>query len=278
MLRVFKWGFIGVDVFMFVSAFGLCFSYERNPLRFFYFNRIKRILPLLLANTLMIAVLKVYAGSDLWSAIKFFAINATTLNYYLPSANHGAWFIPAIVLLYLVFPVLSKGISVFNGVGVLIVSALCFLLSWKIAPIIGWEYDCLVARMPIFLLGILAFRLVQGKTNINATEVLMWAGIWVASLSYSQSNFFVAALFCPVFMILASLLLESSAMAKFFRWSGSHSLELFFGHSLGRTMARALLGMDGDGGFKALAIMVLAMIAGCIINLVASKIIYKYIK
>lgn len=45
LLRVFKWGFIGVDVFMFVSAFGLCFSYERNPLSVFYFNRTKRIFP-----------------------------------------------------------------------------------------------------------------------------------------------------------------------------------------------------------------------------------------
>ena len=29
-------GFIGVDVFMFISAFGLCFSCERNPLRFLF--------------------------------------------------------------------------------------------------------------------------------------------------------------------------------------------------------------------------------------------------
>ena len=278
LLRIFKWGFIGVDVFMFVSAFGLCFSYERNPLRVFYTNRAKRILPLLIVNSLMIAILKIHNGNDIWPAVKFFALNSTTLNYYLPGANHGAWFIPAIALLYLLFPALSKGIVISKGCGVLMASAICLLLSWKVSPIIGWEYDCLMARVPIFLLGILAFRLVQKKANITGAGILSWAGIWGISLSYSQSSFFVATMFCPVFMLLTSLIFESSMCSKFFRWAGCHSLELFFGHSLGRAMVHTSFGIDDKSGFGSLVIMVLAMIIGCIINLMASKLIYKYLK
>ena len=35
----------GVDMFFFLSAFGLCFSLKKNTIKSFYFNRFKRIIP-----------------------------------------------------------------------------------------------------------------------------------------------------------------------------------------------------------------------------------------
>lgn len=40
---LFKPLFIGVDIFLFLSAYGLCFSYNKNTLGQFYKNRIKRV-------------------------------------------------------------------------------------------------------------------------------------------------------------------------------------------------------------------------------------------
>lgn len=40
---LFKPLFIGVDIFLFLSAYGLCFSYNKNSLGQFYKNRIKRV-------------------------------------------------------------------------------------------------------------------------------------------------------------------------------------------------------------------------------------------
>lgn len=143
---------------------------------------------------------------------------------------------------------------------------------------IGWYYDCLMSRVPIFLLGILAFLVIKGRAEITVLDVLCWFGMWVVSLSFSNSRFFIAAMFCPIFMIAAGLLLSLPQCERIFNWCGRHSLELYFGHALGARMARAMFDVDSKCGFIALAIMVVAMFVGCLIHLAASKIIYKYLK
>lgn len=277
-LRMFKWGFIGVDVFMFASAFGLCFSYEKNSLSVFYVNRFKRIFPLLIFHAAIGAALGYfYSEHSIRFAVKSFLVKSTTLYYFLPGFNHGNWFIPAIVLLYLIFPLTFKIMGSLKHRGVVLLSIICLLLSWKVSPNIGWYYDCLMTRIPIFLLGVLAFLVVKGKAQINATDVLCWFGIWVISLSFSNSRFFVAAMFCPIFMIAAGLLLTFPLCDTVFRWCGTRSLELFLGHAFGAGVARAMLDVDYRRGFGALAIMVVAMFAGCMLYLGASKFIKKYL-
>ena len=160
----------------------------------------------------------------------------------------------------------------------MVVSFVCLLLSWKVSPMIGWYYDCLMSRIPIFLLGILAFMVIRGKLQIKARDALCWFLIWAISLSFSGSRFFIAAMFCPMFIMAAGLLLSFPRCESVFRWCGMHSMELFLGHALGARMARAIFDVDSRCGLGALAIMVAAMFAGCIVQLAASKIIYKYLK
>lgn len=42
----FSQGAIGVDIFLFFSGYGLCYSYEKNSLKEFYWRRFKRIMPI----------------------------------------------------------------------------------------------------------------------------------------------------------------------------------------------------------------------------------------
>lgn len=42
----FHHGAIGVDIFLFFSGYGLCYSYEKNSLKEFYWRRFKRIMPI----------------------------------------------------------------------------------------------------------------------------------------------------------------------------------------------------------------------------------------
>lgn len=46
--HILRYGYLGVDIFIFLSAIGLCYSFEKNSIRRFYTNRIIRILPLFL--------------------------------------------------------------------------------------------------------------------------------------------------------------------------------------------------------------------------------------
>lgn len=43
-LFIFKYGFIGVDSFLFLSGYGLCFSYKKNSIWSFWLRRLKTIL------------------------------------------------------------------------------------------------------------------------------------------------------------------------------------------------------------------------------------------
>lgn len=42
---VLQYGYIGVDIFYFLSGFGLAYSFQKNTLGTFYENRMRRILP-----------------------------------------------------------------------------------------------------------------------------------------------------------------------------------------------------------------------------------------
>lgn len=44
-LFIFKYGFIGVDSFLFLSGYGLCFFYKKNSIWSFWLRRLKRIMP-----------------------------------------------------------------------------------------------------------------------------------------------------------------------------------------------------------------------------------------
>ena len=51
-IGIFNIGYIGVDVFLFLSGLGLSYSYEKNSIVHFYKNRIKRIYPIYLLSVL----------------------------------------------------------------------------------------------------------------------------------------------------------------------------------------------------------------------------------
>ena len=54
---IFIKGDIGVNIFLFFSAFGLCFSYKSNSLSHFYYKRAIRIIPLYILALLIVCYL-----------------------------------------------------------------------------------------------------------------------------------------------------------------------------------------------------------------------------
>lgn len=46
--HIFKFGYVGVDIFFFLSAYGLCHSFMSGNIKQFYFKRFVRIVPVFL--------------------------------------------------------------------------------------------------------------------------------------------------------------------------------------------------------------------------------------
>ena len=54
--KVANYGLIGVDIFMFFSGYGLCYSFNKNKLSEFYKRRYMRVLPLYLILVCVVLV------------------------------------------------------------------------------------------------------------------------------------------------------------------------------------------------------------------------------
>ena len=154
-------GSIGVDVFLFLSAMGLTYSISKNPsVLAFYKRRVWRIMPaywlIMSCVYLFVFVLKAThimpdnyyrIPRNMWELVQAY----TTLGYWLKDGIFYLWYIPAILLLYLLFPLLHK-LFVTSKWSYL----LCIVPGAIITfcpPDIAWYHNCLLYRVGIFLWG-----------------------------------------------------------------------------------------------------------------------------
>ena len=95
----FNLGYIGVDLFLFLSGFGLEYSFNKNSLLQFYINRFKRVYPIYFIAVLGgYFIFKQYNFSDL-------LLNLTTLGYYVNNGiNRFDWYVESLFTLYVLFP------------------------------------------------------------------------------------------------------------------------------------------------------------------------------
>ncbi len=139
---IFTLGYCGVDIFLFLSGFGLTFSMRKNDTRTFYEHRLLRIVPSVFA----IMFLNVL-------------VNIKHLGFYMfnPLYWFGCyWYIGFILGGYLLFPYIYRVIKRFGYIVFVISTLLSFLLFLPFLFTGHGESSastCLVTRIPIFVLG-----------------------------------------------------------------------------------------------------------------------------
>ena len=101
-------GSCGVDIFFLLSGMGLTYSIEKNTLLQFYGKRFKRIA----LSTLIAGV--IWALLCGWTFVDYIK-NVTGFNFFAVNVNSFLWFIPAIVTIYLLFPLYYKCFSVVDN-------------------------------------------------------------------------------------------------------------------------------------------------------------------
>lgn len=144
---VLNWGYSGVDIFLFLSGWGLFYSWQKNPDAYsFYVKRLWRIFP---------AYAIVVTGGYL---IKWFFLHEpvdyldylsalTTVKYWYGYLIH--WYIALIVLLYLLFPFYIRifRTNLWGGVFFTLLIAVCDSLFF--------QYNTMaIVRIPIFCIGV----------------------------------------------------------------------------------------------------------------------------
>lgn len=142
-------GDCGVDIFMFLSGYGLFFSYNNTPnLYIFYKKRVWRIIPPVIILLIAFATTEsILQGST----AKYF-----TLSYWFYQIYSNYWYIGAILLFYAIFPIIYG--SVIRQTALTLFLSLIISLGGIIILDIGnnaafKQLIVYFARLPIFVLG-----------------------------------------------------------------------------------------------------------------------------
>lgn len=103
--NLFYWGQIGVDVFLFVSAYGCCASWENNKWWQYLIHRVKRIYPQYVVF-LLIVLCWFYADASVLHRLKLAAYSLIGVAPIYQLGVRIEWYIPSLIMMYLFLPFL----------------------------------------------------------------------------------------------------------------------------------------------------------------------------
>lgn len=233
---LFRYGNLGVDIFLFLSGIGLYFSLNKDNLSSqkdylsFYKRRFYRIyIPYLMVYVpfcLIFMLLGKYSVCDSILCLSAF-------EYWL--FHRGAWFVSLIVLLYLVVPFLYKALTGKHkwiiAIGIIIV--LMILGNIPIAnqslTSVLYNIQRALCRVPCFIAGITIGHSCKEGKQITTTEMVVFVIATIIS-SFIFGLWKCTWLIVPIILYLSTLLIKwskSSWIDKSLRLLGKISLESY---------------------------------------------------
>ena len=161
---------LGVDIFLFLSAFGLCYSLKKNTIKRFYYNRFKRIIPTWWVVLFFIHITGIFVGSKFADGSFVYPHSAVDMFYwytglgYFFNACCYEWYIPTLLFFYLLIPAVYRLSR--NQVLFILLLSIPLILLYKESEVLPY-LSIAITRIPSFLLGVLFFKdLEQKKYNL----------------------------------------------------------------------------------------------------------------
>ena len=172
-------GNVGVDVFLLMSGMGLTYAIKKELLPTFYYRRIRRVyLPFLIAAI-------VSALLEKWTLLTFLQI-ISGYSFYVYDINTYCWFVPAIITLYIMFPLYYvefdkiRNKHICTGVALL----LWLFISILVINVMREDMFGFFNRIPVFLIGIwFGYMAQSGKFIVfKARHYILLIIVFIASL------------------------------------------------------------------------------------------------
>ena len=247
-------GYGGVDIFLFLSGFGLYFSMSRKnfEIKKYYRSRFFRIVP-----EYWVVIGFVFLAQMDFSARAFYLLicKATTLGYWIGYRDES-WFISCILFLYAIYPIYFKLFKKYGlkasfhfigaGFSLMLIYALTCIFFYD-SKNYGGFIILTYARIPIFFIGAIFGHWAKDGCNIKLTKRLKVIGLSAAiiasvALVFFQTFLFYALQTCslaylpyiiitPVLCILLAKFFDKyKTVDKIFTVFGLMSLELYLCH------------------------------------------------
>jgi peptidoglycan/LPS O-acetylase OafA/YrhL len=275
-------GNLGVDTFLFLSAFGLCFSLNKNTIKRFYFNRFKRIIPTWWVVLFFINIIGIFVGSKFdgfdypRSAVDMFYWY-TGLGYFFDACCYE-WYIPTLLFFYLLIPAVYRLSR--NQVLFIILLSIPLILLYKGSGVLPY-LSISITRIPVFLLGILFFKdLEQKKYNLFLITCIT-LGIYILAFSFFRKvpTVIQVAPLLPIVMGLFSFILSHKYIQHievFLTFVGTISLEFYLIHPYRRPQF-LLSHIVKDNVMLVLGAFVLCLALSYILHLLMKKVNENYL-
>ena len=179
---IFGLGSTGVELFLMCSGFGLCFSIRKNPNKLiFYSNRLKRIVPEYTIGLILLQIMENKSAG-------IFFLELFTLSFYFKLSCHY-WYITAIVLLYLIFPLIYKLLAdldekTFKMRAILLIGG-SYLITFALHFIIPYyeaQLCTVFDKIPVFIIGV-----VVGMRYDPEKKVAGKKGLVIAAIAFEAS-------------------------------------------------------------------------------------------
>ena len=213
-----KIGFLGVDIFFLLSGIGLTFSIKKGSTLKFYYRRIRRIILPFFAVGIIRGIIQNWGIATIIG-------NLSGYNFYTKDVNSFLWFIPAIITLYLIFPLYYRIFCRFNNkvLFTIIVITIWLIVSLIVSDTMRKDLFGFTNRIPIFVIGILFGFIMQNKKEIVFNfkiylllAIVLLTGFYLAYLTTIQGMELIVPIgncFLPNLLIATSL---SFLLAKLF--------------------------------------------------------------
>jgi peptidoglycan/LPS O-acetylase OafA/YrhL len=241
-LRPLTWlhetGYGGVDIFLFLSGLGLYYSLSKNPdAGRFYRNRFLRILPTYWAVILLTAVMEYLLLHRHTPWIELFYM-LSTAGFWL-NATKFDWYIPSILVLYLLFPLFFRMFRGREGAVTALVGLVGVGISLAIAHTRLDYLLIFTTRIPVFFIGAYAGFLIKAGRDVRPAVqwMLLLLGLTALAVAFlvwtPDERWHNGTWWYPFILITGPLCIVLSRVHwNWLGWLGRYSLEIYLVHTL----------------------------------------------
>lgn len=233
-----KIGYMGVDIFMLLSGFGLFFSLQKPKFKIlsFYKRRLSRILPTYFVAVTAFCLLRRDAFPDFLKIL-------TTYGYWTGEYAFD-WYVPSILLLYLLSPIVrnilkSNKLPIISFASIMVIIAFLFGMMYDGYKFTEFKF-MFYSRIPVFILGFVYGYYTKRKapeflTQISIASIFAFAFYTLLCYTLGLENFnnrYLQNSFLAPFVIFVTLfaLKYSSKLTSFLNYIGVRSLEIYLVH------------------------------------------------
>ena len=277
-IKILGLGNYGVDIFMFMSGLGMFYSLSNytGSINGWYKKRLIRILIPYLITTFVYCIIRAYYNSfSFTDAI----LSLSTMDFWL--YGRGAWFVAAIIPLYLITPFMSKLIKTRRNKSLWVIIIISILIILSKSNIINNDIytniKFVLGRVPMFVLGYYMAHHIKNGITLKIQYVLLISIISIAS--YIFLNIYTA-LTIPILFALGYImkyLHRITFIDKTIIFMGGISLESYLTNIyLATLLGHINFGKIGYGNYlQYILVIIIGIPLAWYINKISKKLLIK---